>query len=67
MKILDFRRENRLSQSAMAKIAGVSQSMIAHWEMGRRRITAEKAIYLEEVTHGELSRNDLRPDLWGNP
>jgi DNA-binding transcriptional regulator YdaS (Cro superfamily) len=51
-------------QTGAARILGVTQGYI--WQVldGRLRITAERAVEFERTTRGELTRTELRPDLW---
>lgn len=44
---------------------GVSQSLVTHWLNGRKAITAERALQIEQATGGAVKRAELRPDLWG--
>lgn len=52
------------SQSELARALGVTQGLVSHWVTGRVRITAERAIQIEEVTGGAVTRQELRPDLY---
>lgn len=36
------------------------------WERGEVAITAERCAQIERVTGGQISRRDLRPDLFGD-
>lgn len=60
-----YRDQHQLSQAGFARLIGVTQSLITHWENGRRRPGPRFARYIEEKTQGELTRADLRPDLFG--
>lgn len=55
------------SQEQFAKRIGVSQGLVWQWIEGRTRITAERAIEIEEKTDRQITRHDLRPDLFGDP
>jgi DNA-binding transcriptional regulator YdaS (Cro superfamily) len=50
------------SQSAMARALGVTQPTIWHWLNKSKRVPAEFALKVEELTG--VSRHDLRPDLY---
>ena len=50
---------------ALAKALGVSSSMISQWKSGHRRISPETAIRIEIATNGAVTREDLRPDIFG--
>ena len=62
--ILAYMTRHRLTQQAFAKRVGVGQSMISQWVTHKRPISPEAAIKIEERTKGEVSRSDLRSDLW---
>lgn len=57
----------RTTQAAFADEVHVSQGMVGHWVTGRKRITAEKAVAIENATNGEVTRYELRPDIFGEP
>jgi len=67
-------REPRISQEDFAKKLGVTQGLVSQWlvwldtagEKGTR-VTAERAIQIEEQTAGEVGRHELRPDLYQAP
>lgn len=52
------------SEKKLGDAAGVSQNAI--WSAKRAgRVSAELAVGIERATGGEVSRVDLRPDLFG--
>ena len=60
-------------RSVLAKRLGVSWQTVALWletgkdKKGKKKgacITAERALCIEYVTGGKVTRQDLRPDLW---
>lgn len=63
-----------LSQEEFAKKfkPAVTQGLIWQWSVWLKnpkkgtRITAERAIEIEAKTDGEITRHDLRPDLYPN-
>lgn len=61
-----YRRKNGLSQAALAQALGVSGAAITHYELGRRTISAEKAIEFEARLGGAVTRKQLRPDIFGD-
>jgi DNA-binding transcriptional regulator YdaS (Cro superfamily) len=54
----------RGSQAKLADAMGCSQQQISYL-LKAKSISAEMAIKIDEATHGEVSRHDLRPDLFG--
>lgn len=70
MDIRAYLEKHQLSQEQFAKRLGVSQGLIWQWMEWHAnpnkgtRITAERAKEIEEKTDGEITRHDLRPDLF---
>jgi DNA-binding transcriptional regulator YdaS (Cro superfamily) len=60
-----YLKKHRLSQQDFADKIGVSQGLVWQWIDGRTRITAERAKQIEAATSGELTREQLRPDIFG--
>ena len=50
------------SQSALARVCGVSQTSVWKWLQSSKRIPAEYVLRVEEVTG--VSRHALRPDIY---
>lgn len=65
MDIKAYLGKHQLSQEQFAKQIGVSQGLVWQWIEGRTRITAERAVEIEDKTDGEITRQALRPDLYG--
>lgn len=63
MDLATFVRQH--GQQDAAETLGVSQSAISHWLRGRKPITGERAIKIEERTGGKVTRYELRPDMFG--
>lgn len=53
------------SQVKLAKRAGCSQQYISWLLKDADKISAEMALSIEKATDGAVSRNDLRPDIFG--
>lgn len=53
------------SQAKLANAAGCSQQYISLLLQGKTGLSAEKAIDFERATDGKISRNVLRPDIFG--
>ena len=51
-------------QSALAKKCGKKQGHVWHW-LNSDRVSPEAAILVDDATHGEVSKHDLRPDIFG--
>ena len=46
----------------LAKTCKVSYQAVLKWE--RKRIPAERVLTVERATHGQVSRYELRPDIY---
>jgi len=55
----------RGSKAAMAASICVSRTWMALLIAGSRRPSPELAIAIDRYTNGEVSRRDLRPDIFG--
>lgn len=53
------------SQAKLAAAAGCSQQLISQLLNGEVGITAETALKIHAATNGEVSKHDLRPDIFG--
>ena len=51
-----------LNKKRMAEAFGVSRMTVHNWFV-RGRISATKAIIAEELTGGEITKEELRPDV----
>lgn len=51
-------------RSVLAKRLNVTWQTIELWLHGKSCITAERAMSIEYVTGGKVTRRELRPDLW---
>lgn len=75
MDLSDYLEKHGLSQEDFAGKfkPKVSQGLIHQWLLWLKtpkkgtRITAERATEIETITGGEVSRSDLRPDLFPFP
>lgn len=64
MNLQTYLEKHGLSQEQFAKQIGVTQGAVWQWLNGETRITAERAVEIERATKSEVSRHDLRPDLF---
>lgn len=53
------------TQAAFATKLGVSAGLVSQWVTGETRITAEKAVAIQEATGGAVKARELRPDVFG--
>jgi DNA-binding transcriptional regulator YdaS (Cro superfamily) len=59
-----WRESRRMTQTAVATLLGVSKVQVCRWESGSRAITAEQAGAIERATGGQITREELRPDIF---
>lgn len=69
MDIKTYREQYSLSQEAFAKLltdAGspATQGLVSQWEQGAVSIPPNRWQAIERLTNGEVTREDLRPDLF---
>lgn len=64
MKLSDYLADRKLSQQQFAKKLGVSQGMVHQWIAELTTVAAQKAVLIEQLTEGEVTRKDLRPVDW---
>ncbi|WP_080572834.1 transcriptional regulator [Sphingobium yanoikuyae] len=50
------------SQSALARLCGVSQQSVSKWVLRNKLLPAEHVLAVEHATG--ISRHDLRPDIY---
>ncbi len=62
--IKDYRTKADLSQGGFARLIGVTQGLVNHWEQNRQRPSAGMAKTIEQKTGGALRRADPRPDIF---
>lgn len=48
-----------------ARQLGVSLALIGHMSLGIRQVSVPVAQKIELATHGEITRYELRPDVYG--
>lgn len=53
------------TQTALAERMGVRQNNVSYWLNGAKDVPPKRAVQLEAVTGGVVTRKELRPDLWG--
>jgi len=54
-------------QASLASAIGVHKVVVNQWVRGQRPIPARWCIPIEAATGGEVTRHDLRPDVFGAP
>lgn len=52
------------SERRLAKLTGWSRTMLYLIRIGERKLTAERALVISQVTGNKVRKHELRPDLW---
>jgi DNA-binding transcriptional regulator YdaS (Cro superfamily) len=60
LKILLYRRGMSLAQ--LASLLHVNPGTVTRW--AQRKTPPVRALEIEKATSGQISRSDLRPDIW---
>ena len=63
----NYLEKSGVSREHLAKLAGVSESLVAHWCNGIRPVTPEQAIKVAKITLWQVTPHQMRPDIWPNP
>lgn len=70
MNLSKYRKAAGLSQAKLAELmtaAGfpTTQALVSQWEQGVVRLSAERCGQIEQISNGEVTRAELRPDVFG--
>ncbi len=66
MNMIDLLKESLPKVQAEAgRLINVSQPTIHKWLTGKTKPSAKSAILIERMTNGRVTRNALRPDIFG--
>lgn len=49
---------------AAGKALGLHPTVVCRYANGSRPVPPKRAVEIEEITGGRVTRSDLRPDLW---
>jgi DNA-binding transcriptional regulator YdaS (Cro superfamily) len=64
MQLSEYLEREEITQTEFAGRVKVSQGMVWQWLNKRRPVAAEKVLAIETATGGEVSRHELRPDIY---
>lgn len=64
MNIRTYLEANNITQSEFADRIGVTTGFINQMLSGLRPIPAKQVIPIEKATNGEVTRHELRPDIY---
>ena len=65
MDIKTYLHRYNVSQNDAAEMWGCSQAMISSIACGKARAGWRLAAQIHEATNGEVSKHELRPDIYG--
>jgi DNA-binding transcriptional regulator YdaS (Cro superfamily) len=68
MNALDKAIEVAGGVTRLAEALGVRQSVVSNWRMRGKpkgRVPADRCLAIEQATNAAVTRNDLRPDVFG--
>lgn len=51
------------TQAALARQLGIGVAAVTHWKR-RGRIPADRVLAIERITGGQVTRHEMRPDLY---
>mgnify|MGYP003134221411 FL=1 len=54
------------SQTELARVLGVKQPSVNNWKI-RSRVPAERVLEIEKLVGGQVTRYEMRPDVFGTP
>lgn len=54
-------------QAALARVIGTKQQNVAYWRTAVKGVPAEMAQAIEDASGGKVTRQELRPDVFGPP
>lgn len=54
------------SLTELARMLKVAPPTVHEWKVGRRPVPAARCVDIERVTHGAVTRQQLRPNDWAN-
>lgn len=60
-----FRKQPRGAQAALAQRLGISKTWMTLITNGHQMPSAELAVMIHQITNGAVTREELRPDLFG--
>ena len=64
MNLSDYCAGKPGAQKEIAEKVGVSMGFINHVVRGRKSMPVQHCVQIEQLTDGQVSRKDLRPDDW---
>jgi DNA-binding transcriptional regulator YdaS (Cro superfamily) len=66
MNLSEYLEKDTTTAAALARQLGVSPGMVYQWKVGIRQVPITRCEQIETLTVGKVSREELRPDVWGS-
>lgn len=66
MKLSEYVAKKRGRQSLLASRLGVTPVLVHQWAQSKRKVPAERCLAIEEASKGDVTRYELRPDVFGD-
>lgn len=63
MKLLNYVNRSRGERKRLSEALNVPFILISQWSLGRRQVPAERCPDIERVTGGDVTCEDLKPDV----
>ena len=64
MQIAQYLKKKNYTQAHFARLLGVSTTILNQWLSGKKPVSPQKARLIEKETGGEVTRLELRPDIF---
>lgn len=63
MNLRTYINQKRGMAASLARLLGASQTDVSLWASGKRPVPAERCPEIEKATNGEVTCEELRPDV----
>lgn len=67
MKLKEYLLQNDITQVKFAKMINRSRATVNDYVNGWRNISLRTAVQIEKMTNGQVTRKEMRPDLFEEP
>lgn len=64
MELKNYIDKASMRKADIARVLGVSPALVHQWAEKIRPVAIRHCVGIERLTHGGVSRKDLRPDDW---
>lgn len=67
MKLKDYLKMKHANQAEFAKQLGITQGHLNHIITGKRKPSVKLSKVISIATNNNVSKHELRPDIWEEP